>query len=63
MSGISDGTTTGWLAGRRAPAGTDQATSALLLCGVVAGPIYVVVGGIQVLTRDGFDLPVTRSVS
>jgi hypothetical protein len=27
----------------------------LLLCGVVAGPLYVVVGTIQVLTREGFD--------
>jgi hypothetical protein len=31
-------------------------TSALLACGVVAGPLYVVVALVQVLTRDGFDL-------
>jgi hypothetical membrane protein len=56
ISYTSDGTTTGGLAARRAPASTDQATRTMLLSGVVAGPIYVVVGGIQVLTRDGFDL-------
>ena len=31
-------------------------TRALLVCGVVAGPIYVVVGVIEMLTRTGFDL-------
>ncbi len=31
-------------------------TRALLACGVVAGPLYVVVGLIQALTRDGFEL-------
>ena len=34
----------------------NQATRTLLLCGVAAGPIYVVVGGLQVLLRDGYDL-------
>jgi hypothetical membrane protein len=29
---------------------------ALLACGLVAGPLYVVLVGLQVLTRDGFDL-------
>jgi hypothetical membrane protein len=28
----------------------------LLTCGIVAGPIFVLVAGVQVLTRDGFDL-------
>jgi len=31
-------------------------TRALLACGVLAGPLFVVVAAIQVLTRDGFDL-------
>jgi hypothetical protein len=31
-------------------------TRALLICGVVAGPLYVVVALLQVLFRDGFDL-------
>jgi uncharacterized protein DUF998 len=31
-------------------------TRALLVCGIVAGPIYVVVGVIEMLTRTGFDL-------
>jgi hypothetical protein len=31
-------------------------TQALLICGVVAGPLYVVVALLQVLFRDGFDL-------
>lgn len=31
-------------------------TPALLACGVIAGPLYVVVALLQVLTRDGFDL-------
>jgi Protein of unknown function (DUF998) len=31
-------------------------TRTLLACGVVAGPIFVAVSLIQVLTRDGFDL-------
>ncbi len=31
-------------------------TRALLACGVVAGPVYVVVTLAQALTRDGFDL-------
>jgi hypothetical protein len=30
-------------------------TRALLACGVVAGPLYVVVGLVQALTRSGFD--------
>jgi Protein of unknown function (DUF998) len=31
-------------------------TRALLTCGVIAGPLYVVVALLQVLFRDGFDL-------
>ena len=31
-------------------------TRALLCCGVFAGPVYIVVGLVQALTRDGFDL-------
>ncbi|MGH2351351.1 MAG: DUF998 domain-containing protein [Chloroflexota bacterium] len=31
-------------------------TRALLACGVVAGPLYVVVSLLQALTREGFDL-------
>src|SRR5215813_12027690 len=31
-------------------------TRALLACGVVAGPVYVMVTMAQALTRDGFDL-------
>ncbi|HTO09821.1 MAG TPA: DUF998 domain-containing protein [Myxococcota bacterium] len=31
-------------------------TRALIACGVVAGPMYVIVTLIQALTRDGFDL-------
>src|SRR5207244_8571843 len=30
-------------------------TRVLLLCGVVAGPLYILVGGIEMLTRPGFD--------
>jgi hypothetical protein len=31
-------------------------TRPLLLCGAAAGPLFVLVSGVQVLTRDGFDL-------
>jgi len=33
-----------------------SATRALLTCGVVAGPLFVVVALLQAFTRDGFDL-------
>ena len=33
-----------------------KATRVLLACGVVAGPLYIVVGIIQMLIRDGFDI-------
>jgi hypothetical protein len=32
------------------------ATRALLACGIIAGPLYVVVGLVQILIRPGFDL-------
>lgn len=35
---------------------SETITKALLICGVVAGPLYMVVGAIQVLTRPGFDV-------
>lgn len=35
---------------------TTKQTRTLLLCGVIAGPFYLVVGLIQALTRPGFDL-------
>jgi Protein of unknown function (DUF998) len=31
-------------------------TRGLLACGVIAGPVYVLVGGLQILTRPGFDM-------
>ncbi|NEA36587.1 DUF998 domain-containing protein [Streptomyces sp. SID13031] len=37
-------------------AATTKATRALLSCGTVAGPLFVVVALIQAFTRDGFDL-------
>ena len=37
-------------------------TRALLVCGAVAGPMYVTVTMVEALTRDGFDLPLTRAV-
>ncbi len=38
--------------------GTTPATRTLLMCGVVAGPLFVVVALLQAFTRDGFDLKV-----
>jgi hypothetical protein len=34
---------------------TTKLTRALLSCGVVAGPLYIIVGVIEILTRPGFD--------
>jgi hypothetical protein len=48
---MSDGTIVA--DGPAAPAGV---TAALVGCGVIAGPTYVVVSLAQALTRDGFDL-------
>lgn len=39
-----------------APPETDARTRALLVCGVVAGPLYVLTALVQSLTRQGFDL-------
>ncbi len=39
-----------------APATNTNGTRVLLACGVVAGPLFIVVALLQVLTRDGFDL-------
>src|SRR5829696_5776395 len=36
-------------------------TKTLLACGVVAGPLYVVVGAIEAFTREGFDPHPPRS--
>lgn len=33
-----------------------MSTSALLLCGIAAGPLYIIVGIAQMLTRQGFDI-------
>lgn len=37
-------------------ASSGTAARALLTCGVIAGPLYVVVGLIQMFIRDGFDI-------
>lgn len=42
--------------GRRASDATAAYTRRLLMCGVVAGPLFVAVATAQVVTRDGFDL-------
>jgi Protein of unknown function (DUF998) len=49
-------TTPGTSAPGAASETTTTVTRALLACGVVAGPLYVVVALLQVLFRDGFDL-------
>lgn len=41
---------------RRAAHAADPWTRVLVTAGVVAGPLFVVVGLVQVLTREGFDL-------
>jgi len=33
----------------------DRAATALLACGILAGPLYVLVGALEMLTRPGFD--------
>lgn len=43
-------------ASRRAAHAADPSTRVLVTAGVVAGPLFVVVGLVQVLTREGFDL-------
>ncbi|MFD4469891.1 DUF998 domain-containing protein [Rhodococcus sp. NPDC058505] len=42
--------------GRKSAAGGTTTTRRLLACGVAAGPIYLAVAAVQVVTRDGFDL-------
>jgi hypothetical protein len=41
----------------RAVTASDGRTRALLTCGVLAGPVFVLTGLVQGLTRDGFDTP------
>ena len=43
-------------AASRAPAAALGSTRTLLTCGIVAGPLYIVVVLLQLLTRDGFDI-------
>ena len=43
-------------ASRRPAHAADPSTRVLVTAGVVAGPLFVVVGLVQVLTREGFDL-------
>jgi Protein of unknown function (DUF998) len=40
---------------RESDAGSSVSIKALVLCGVLAGPIYVIVGGAQAMLREGFD--------
>jgi Protein of unknown function (DUF998) len=40
----------------RESAGSGERTRSLLACGVVAGPLFILVAGLQVATREGFDL-------
>lgn len=40
---------------------TAKLTRDLLACGVVAGPLYILVGVIEMLIHPGFDLRLTRS--
>ena len=40
----------------RAPAAAVGSTRTLLIAGIVAGPLYIVVVVLQLLTRDGFDI-------
>jgi hypothetical protein len=37
-------------------ASKDTLTKSLLGCGVIAGPLYIIVGAIQILIRPGFDV-------
>jgi len=51
QSGVAPSITSG-----SSPETTMKLTKALLVCGVIAGPLYVIVGLGQALTREGFDL-------
>lgn len=55
-SGASDVTPALRSAAAGAPANAARSTRLRLLCGVIAGPLYLVVSYAQALTRDGFDL-------
>lgn len=47
----------GKVTANRASSGTaTKTTGALLTCSIVAGPIYVIVGLVEMLVRDGFDI-------
>ena len=39
-----------------APGAGVGSTRTLLICGIVGGPLYIVVVVLQMLTRDGFDI-------
>jgi hypothetical protein len=47
---------TSTLSAARTVAASDGRTRALLTCGVLAGPVFVLTGLVQGLTRSGFDL-------
>ncbi|GHP01125.1 hypothetical protein KSF_111720 [Reticulibacter mediterranei] len=36
--------------------GNKERTKLLLACGIIAGSIYIIAGGVQILTRSGFDM-------
>lgn len=38
------------------PSAQTKLTNALFVCGIIAGPFYIIVGLIQALTHPGFDL-------
>lgn len=38
------------------PSAHPKLTNALLICGMIVGPFYIMVGIIQALTRPGFDI-------
>ena len=40
---------------------TSKLTRALLACGVITGPLYIIVGGIEMLTAPDSTRPVTIS--
>ncbi|MEV3986978.1 DUF998 domain-containing protein [Nonomuraea sp. NPDC049758] len=44
------------MTGKPTTAAVSRATRTLLRCGTVAGPLYIIVVLLQMLTRDGFDI-------
>jgi hypothetical protein len=50
------GSTAAMGAASEPPASASALTRKLLACGAAAGPLYLVVGAVQVLTREGFDM-------